>query len=216
VTKRYLPVLTGLALVLVVGVASGVWTQRWRRSSAMVEAAARLERCPTDIGDWTSEPMPVEAEALARLNAEGAWQRRYKNLRTKQELTVLLMVGPTGAMCKHRPEHCYAGAGFFIDEAAYRQEVNAGDGQKGVFWSARFTKYEAGTVQRVRVRYAWLAGDRWQAPDSPRWAFLGQPFLYKLYVIRELSPGTEHPEEDPSNAFLDLFVPALTKTLRPE
>jgi hypothetical protein len=213
--RRYVPVLAGLAVVLAAAAASGLWGQRWLRSQRLTEAAARLEACPNDLGDWTSADADLGADTLARTGATAAWLRRYTNRHTGQALTVLLMCGPTGAMCKHRPEHCYAGAGFHIDEAAFRQEANLGGGRKAALWNARFSKFEPGGNQRVRIRWSWLAGDRWLAPESPRLAFLGEPFLYKLYVIRELPPGTEHPEDDPTPAFLDLLLPALERALAP-
>jgi hypothetical protein len=83
-----------------------------------------------------------------------------------------------------------------------------------VLWSGRFTKLGPTGPERVRIHWSWLAGDRWLAPDSPRWTFLGQPFLSKLYVLRELPPGVERPEDDPTPAFLDLLVPALDRLLR--
>ena len=48
---------------------------------------------------------------------------------------------------------------------------------------------------KVRVYFTFNAGDGWSAPEDPRWAFAGKPYLLKLYLVEtavtDLSDNTD-------------------------
>jgi hypothetical protein len=212
---RTVGLLAGLAVVLGAGWVHGVWTQRWAKSADLEAAAARMARLPGDLDGWTAEPGEEDHEALAAAGAEGWWIRRYTHRRTGAHVDVVLLCGRGGRLCVHRPEHCYSGAGYEMTASPSRHRVAGTDGGPAAeLWSARFSKEDlAGTV-RLRIFWSWFAGGTWQAPDNPRWSLASLPALYKLYVIRELSPGpVRRPEDDPATAFVDVLVPALTRAL---
>ena len=60
------------------------------------------------------------------------------------------------------------------------------------------------------------AGGSWDAPDTPRVAFAGEPYLYKLYVTetRPYDPETEaEPAREATREFLAAFLPAAADAL---
>ena len=61
----------------------------------------------------------------------------------------------------------------------------------------------------LRVYYAWSTGHEWTAPDSPRFAFTGWPYLYKLQLSCNQAPGTYVARDDACRRFLKDFLPAL-------
>jgi hypothetical protein len=213
--KRFLPLLTGLGLVLAAGVVHSVWTQRWHQSAALGEAVARLDHPPGDLGPWTAHAVAVEPELLAGAGAAGGWACRYSN--RGQNVDVVLLCGRAGPMCAHRPEHCYPGSGYEMLAAPLRVTLPAQDDQPPApFWTARFEKREAGGGVQVRIFWSWYTGADWRVPDSPRWTFAGRPYLYKLYVVRELVTRPERLEDDPAYDLLRRLTPALGRTLRAE
>jgi hypothetical protein len=65
--------------------------------------------------------------------------------------------------------------------------------------------------------WAWNADGSWEASSSPRWQFRGAPFLYKLYVSRDINrqPGVA-PGADATAQFMREFLPVLDRTLFPK
>ena len=67
--KQPLPCITAAALLLTAGVLHGPWTERWRPSGALQQAAARLDNIPREIGDWHGEDIDADAEVFAQAGA---------------------------------------------------------------------------------------------------------------------------------------------------
>ena len=184
---RLLPALTALTLLVVTGVVHGVCTERWRPSDALEQAATRVASVPLEIGDWQGKNLDVDAEAFAQAGARSYWARTYTRPGGDSVL-VVLMCGRPGKMAVHTPEVCYGGAGYELFEAPAATVMrDPGGVERGVFWSARFSKQAGGSD--LRLYWAWGDGAEWQAPANPRWTFRGRPFLYKLYASHEISPG---------------------------
>jgi hypothetical protein len=173
---RPLPVLVTLAAIAGSGLLHGLQTSRWEPTLALDEAAARL-----DAVNW--------------------WMRRYS--KDRQSVTVILMCGRPGRMAVHTPEVCYQGAGYQISGSPARQPLYAGGPAAGdALWTARFVKQDADGMKYLRIFWAWTTAGTWQAPDNPRWTFRGEPFLYKLYVVRDSTGQQEAPANDPGLEFL--------------
>ncbi len=208
------PLLAGLALVLGTALVHGLWTQRWSKSADLAAAAARLDGLPDDLGEWKAEPGPEDREALADAGAEGWWLRRYTNQRTGAKVDVVLLCGPSGRMCVHRPENCYGGAGYELAASPARYTPTGADPGSAEFWTARFTREEVSDPVNLRIFWSWFADGAWHAPDNPRWALAHVPALYKLYVIHEEPPGPPVAvADDPAAQLLRLLLPALSRAL---
>jgi hypothetical protein len=67
----------------------------------------------------------------------------------------------------------------------------------------------------LEIYWAWNGGEGWAAPESPRFFFARFPVLYKLYVIREVSPREKRGKTDPYSEFLQDFLPELNRALTP-
>ncbi len=205
--RRALPLLTGLALLGAAAVVHGVWTGRWQGTRALEEAAARVPAVPLAFGDWQGEDRPPDDEAFRAAGAKTYWVRTYRDRRTGEGVTALLMCGPAGRMGVHTPEICYGAAGFDAG-GAVREEVGPAR-----FWTARFRKPGPAGDSALRIHWGWSAGGPWRAPENPRWAFFGEPFLYKLYVVRDVSADDEPADREASSRFLQALLPELRKTL---
>ena len=80
-------------------------------------------------------------------------------------------------------------------------------------WTAKFTK-KTGETTNLRLYWGWNARGEWEAAPAPRWQYRGEPFLYKLYVSRDISQQPNlAPQADASADFLRRFVPEMRKTL---
>ena len=156
-------------------------------SPELDEACARVVAVPYDIGDWKGAPLDTDDRTFQSAGAQRYWMRTYASDRLKTSLLVILMGGRAGKMSVHTPEICYRGAGFEMADSPapvdFKSELAD---ELGRFWTAKFSK-KAGVTTELKLYWAWNADGLWQAPDSPRWHFRGQPFLYKLYVSHDLT-----------------------------
>ncbi len=204
-------VLMALPLVLAYGIAEGIWTNRWQRSSDLERAAARLASVPLVVGDWQGEDLEMDARVAQKVEIDSYLQRRYVHQGSGEAVTVLIVCGRPGPISLHPPEVCYAGLGYFPVAGRTRTAVAAAPA-KADFWDLTVQRPDAFLKDRLRILYAWGTTGDWVAADNPRWQFARTPVLYKLYVVRHL-PAEEKSGEDPAVRFLEQFLPELHRCL---
>jgi hypothetical protein len=203
--SRYWPALAMLLLVVVSGLAHGLWTHRWTISSSLDEALTRLDRVPMDIGDWEGINFELDQRQLEIGQIDGYLARRYRNRQDGREVTVLLVCGLPGPIAVHTPDICYAGAGY--TPASFSFQEHAG------FKTAEFRKEGAILPESLRIYWSWSDGELWEAPDHPRHRFMTSMFLYKIYVIdRQLDEDRVH-AGDVCKEFIRVFLPELSKAI---
>lgn len=180
------------------------------------EACARVAQVPYDIGDWKGAPLDAEERTFQSAGAQRYWMRSYASARLKTSLLVILMGGRAGKMAVHTPEICYRGAGYEMADRPAPADFQSELGEPlGRFWTAKFSK-KAGVTTELKLYWGWNADGLWQAPDSPRWRFRGQPFLYKLYVSHDLT-GLSGASAGPGvvQDFARQFLPEARRALFP-
>jgi hypothetical protein len=213
---------TALALVLAYGAVEGIYSHRWQASTALEEAAARLDSVPRNVEEagevWEGTDREMDARQQKKAEITSYLLRDYRNKLTGETVSVMLVCGRAGPISVHPPEVCYAGQGFVAVGKRQRITLPVGGGDVQL-WESTFRKPDAAVPERLLIRYAWTAAGGWQAPDSARLKFAGLPALYKLYLIRQLPPeskDTKEPKEpasDPGERFLAVFLPQLQKYL---
>jgi hypothetical protein len=211
------PILIATAVVLLGGVVQGVWVDRWKTNHAPEEAAARLDRVALTIGDWTGRPLEFDTKAYVRAGIVGGLYRRYKNPRSGDAVTLLIVCGLPGPISVHTPEVCYAGAGYESTGARVQTAVPQGeDHLPSAFWKVRMRKLRSIAPELLEIHYGWSSTGAWSAPDrDPRFEFAGSSSLYKMYVVHQVSSTGASGETDPSLEFLRVLVPELRKSLFP-
>src|SRR5437588_7345237 len=209
---RPLPLIVALAVLVFAGFAHGLLTQRWHSSEALDTAVDRVRAVPLTAGGWQAAPLEVDAEAFQQARALGYWMRRYVNEGVPGSFTVILMCGRPGHMSVHTPDICYRGAGYEMVGEPVRENVAFGnEGSSAAFWTARFRQPTRAGGAELRIHWTWGFDGSWQAPASPRFAFRGASYLYKLYIVREMSPDGGRDELTPR--FVRQLLPELDKAL---
>ncbi len=209
--RRFFPAIVGLALVIVVGVVQGFWTDRWHVSEKVQRAADSLPRLPMNLGDWAGEtltPKGNDDQGLA-----GQLYRRYVNRKTGDVISVALVCGRPGPAAIHTPDVCYGASGFKVGK---RVEFTLKDTKIGGpaphFYSADMTHVTPTEEAKQRLYWTWRADGRWQVADDPRQSFANQPVLFKLYIARDIS-AVVPVNEDPCVELLRQMLPELEKVL---
>lgn len=200
VSSRTYAFAAALALLLLSGVLFHVLAGD---SAQLDEAAARVALVPLEVGPWRGHDEPADELGFEKTGAKGYWIRHYVHQETRASVLVILMCGRAGKMAVHTPEVCYSGAGYQMYDQPTATRI--ADEQ---FWSAQFDNKGG----RLRLHWAWNATGTWEASPSPRWQYRGAPYLYKLYVSREIAAGAKN---DATAEFLRDFAPVLKQTLFP-
>ncbi|MBY0228378.1 MAG: EpsI family protein [Gemmataceae bacterium] len=196
------------ALVVATGLLHGFWTDRWASSSDLVEAVERLKALPANVGEWEGKDL----ECKPGPGVAGCFQRTYANKRLGVSVVVALFNGRPGPVATHTPEVCYGANGYRVGaKKAVGLDSASGPAQ---FWTADAAKDKAGETQKLRLHWAWNAGDGWVASKDARDEFprLRHSVLHKLYVLRDLAQGSPAGPE-PSELFLKEFIPAMDAAL---
>lgn len=208
------PLLTAAVAVGALGVGHGVVTDRWGPSGQLERSVAALDRVPTTFGDWAPEDLRYDPEEMARVGVRAGFHRRYRNARTREAVSVLLICGRGGPLCVHTPEACYAGTGFQAVGVTAQKEVDLGEAGRHDFRVVRFAKPDGVVPAQLEIYLAWSRDGRtWTAPETPRATLARAPALYKLYVVREVSPNPRSAAADAARAFLDRALPELRRAL---
>jgi|SRR5579864_1414367 len=213
--RTYLPLLAFALLVLSAGTLFGLHSGRWRSSADLDEAVSRLNEVPATLGDWHGEARPFDAEDLKRSGIKGHSSYQYRNTLTGERVSLLIVCGPFGPISVHTPDICYDAAGYKAASAQNPKSITLDKGRTVSVWAQRFNAPTTSASQspQIEVNWVWNGGKGWMAPENSRWTFSGYPFLYKLYVVRDVSGSTADQKKDPTVSFLQVFLPELERIL---
>lgn len=208
----WIRVAAGLAVVLGAGLVHGDWTNRWRLSDELAETARRLDSLPMTIGDWTGTSGQLSEEELRVAGAKGYLLRLYRNVKTGENLSVMLLCGPPGNIVNHTPDVCYPGRGYVLEKPRPFRTA-AEDASGGADFLTAMANRSGNEPSTLRIFWSWNAGGGWRTPDAPFWTFATAPVLCKLYVVRETRGEVIAPEDDPGRKFLGELIPAIDRAV---
>lgn len=205
--KRWFAALLGSIALIACGIVHGYWTGRWSPPVDSAKAAERLDTIPLGLGEWDGEALEVKAGEAGK-GVAGFIKRRYVHRKTGATVELFLVCGQSGPVSIHSPDACYGASGFRLN-AQTRYEANSGDSM----WTMDATRTNATDETRLRVYWAWSDGSNWTASSNPRVQFARRPVLHKLYLVRELSGGSESRQSEPCEEFMQALLPVLKRTL---
>ena len=191
------------------GLVEGRLSNRWAKPVDLVAAGSKIDNVPEHFGDWDLQiARPLDRTVIDMLQCAGSTHRIYRNQKTGQVVSVLLIVGPPGPTSAHTPEICYSSRDYDRIEERHKFQVRGVQRPNDEFWEVRFRRNDLrGDV--LRVAYAWNSGEGWIAPDNPRFMFGRYPFLYKVQVAAVVMTEVDVSEGDPCRAFLRDILPEL-------
>ena len=101
---------------------------------------------------------------------------------------------------------------YDIEGKRARLDVGPSDAGGDQFWGVTFRSLDPASGI-LRVVYGWNGGDRWVAPDNPRFTLRASRALYKMQLAARLPTGADPRDHDPCADFLEAFLPILDKAL---
>jgi len=205
--------LSGLAMLLVAAVASAVLNDGLSDPAALSAAAGRLERIPSQIGSWTSTAATIDDRELRLAEISGFLRREYRHAEMGRVVTLTILCGAAGPMSVHPPTACFEGVGYSLISGPTVVGITDDSQQTISLKKASFRLQESSLSEVVRVFWGWSIDGEWDAPESPRMSYRGQPWLYKLYVVDRTYEAADDLAQ--SEAFLRDTLPEIRKALKP-
>jgi len=212
--KAYIPTFVAVGVLLVAGFVHSRTVDLDSSKELLQQASHRLGQVPGTLGDWSSENFEISERTLGQAEAAGYLSRRYVHRPTGSTVNVMILCGRPGPISVHPPTICFTGTGLrlFEDPKRYQKSDAAGE-PMAEFWLGDFSKPNAAVPENIRTFWTWSSDGNWEAPDHPRMKYAPSAILYKMYITRPMLRMGESLEEDVSVGFMDLFLPALNKTL---
>src|SRR5262249_7965539 len=96
--SRRIALLLALGILTASGLVHGFWSERWSQSTALQEAASRVDQVPLAVGDWKAQSVDSDPSVFFQAGARSYWTRAYTSARQKTSLYVILMCGRSGRM----------------------------------------------------------------------------------------------------------------------
>jgi hypothetical protein len=208
--RRYFSVISIVvvaALTLATGVIHGWMRNRWGPTADAQAAVRRLQGIPEQFGDWRCQATEkLDAASLKMLECHGYLVRRYVNQRSREIVSMFLLLGPAGPIAVHTPEICFPSHAYKSRSERQQVSINNSQGPADEFWALT---YQASNLRAdvLRVYYGWSTGSRWIAPADARFAFAGSAYLYKIQLSAGVPPGVNPETSDTARRFLADFVP---------
>jgi hypothetical protein len=200
------PVAVGILLFS--GLCHGYLTDRWGGGDRVADMNPVMEQIPLVIGDWEGT---VQEDYQAPPGYRGTWVRHYKNRRTGDRVTALLMCGLPGLVSVHTPDVCYGASGYQVEKPV-RESVSLEGADDAMFFASNMVKSKSAEQTSLRIYWAWSAAGAWTVADNPRLTFAGRQTLFKLYVLRDANEARPAPQ-DPCVQFLRAFLPEAQRVL---
>jgi len=212
---RIIPLLTASVFVVGSGVIHGLIIDRWGSSDDVSHAAASLKQVPAEIGNWKSQEFTISDTELKIGEIDGYLSRAYTNQEDGSMVNLMIVCGRPGPISVHTPDICFRGAGYQIVNQYERHHIPSTPetSETGDAFYADFTKPGSAVTSNLRVFWTWSDGRQFFAPDNPRLASAGMPFLYKIYLTRAIERVGDVPETDNCLSFFKLAMPVLQKSL---
>ena len=202
----------------IVLISAGVFqaSQSWGRTDAAVAEVvqAKLSAIPLSGKEWVGEDVDYDAKQLKQTQAIAHVHRVYKNAKTGEAISVLILAGDSREIGAHDPERCYDGAGYRpVGQRLRREMLDPTTAKESSYWSARFDTDTFPAVS-LQVNWAWTLDGIWMAAEEARTEFVGQSVLYKMYATRRLvALDNAQKTNDTTEQFFVEFLPAVRKAI---
>jgi hypothetical protein len=218
---RYLPIALGVVLIVGLTIVQARMTDRL--SGSNVSAAQRkvlLDNVPMNIGDWHGTNIDIDEKVRQTAGAEGAIQRKYRNVRTNEEVDLWLIVGHGRTVARHTPDVCYRSSGFTarsVENSVYPMVLE--DEKEVPFFTNTFFREDAQGRRLIRVFWTWFNSAKhgekvtWEIDTNPTWYFGNTRALFKMYFTSVMRDPMETAEKSPCLSFAREFLPVVEKAL---
>ncbi len=174
---------------------------------------AATQAIPETIGDWQqtgTRELGENAQSMLQCFTDEI--RVYENSQTGRQIQVALIFGPSGPVSVHTPDICYSSREYraLDDRQHVAPENQLLDDQ---FWAIDFEprSLEGGALKSI---YGWSTDGHWQAPEVSRFAYAGEPYLFKVEFAARGDSIEQLNEDESILDFVGQYCSLFRKQLR--
>ena len=201
----------GLSVLLLGAVVEATLHRNLDDPELQGRAASCISEIPADIGNWSSTLLEIDDREKRIAGIAGSVRREYRNQHSGQTVVLTVLNGSSGPMSVHPPTACFEGVGYTLIAGPSVADIRDDSGHAVTLNRAVFRQGDGAASEAVRVYWGWSTDGQWEAPANPRFAFRGEPNLFKVYVIDRTTGGAD--KNSPGEAFLREALPVIRRTL---
>jgi hypothetical protein len=219
----YLPIAAGVLIIVGLTYVQFEMTDRLSAPTVTAEQRAELlKNIPDKIGDWHGTNIAIDENVRQTAGAVGAVQRKYRNVRTNEEVDLWLIVGRGREVARHTPDVCYRSSGFTArsaENSPYFMEQD--DGTSVQFLTNTFYRDDITGRRLIRVFWTWYDSANakekdkivWEVHSNPTWYFGNTRALFKMYFTSAMRDPMETADKSPCLNFAREFLPVVNNAL---
>lgn len=175
-----------------------------------------LSELPRTLGSWHAEDgldSQLDPETLRIAGSSDHSIRVYKDSKTGETATLLLLYGAADSVFAHAPDVCYPSAGFqHVIPPIDRELTTSASPMPIAFRASYFTKKVAGLPLHLEVFCTFRHNGQWLPDVTSRWKmFRSHPAMFKIQIQRQTSGLTT--EDSPIESLLRVTVEAIERQL---
>jgi hypothetical protein len=178
---------------LLLGISGGVRFWRDLKFSTLAKenttSPFSLKELPRTLEDWYAPPeldSKLDPEIARLAGSSDHIIRIYKNKKTDEQVTALVLYGLANSVFGHTPEVCYPAAGYQQSVASANHEFSVPDSlTKVIYRSAAFIRGTGaiGQYEEAGVCYTFLHNGEWLPELASRWkSFRYHPAIFKIQL----------------------------------
>jgi Protein of unknown function (DUF3485) len=183
---------------MLLGISGGVRYWRELKFSTLAQESATcpfpLEDLPRDFKDWTSvkeNDSQLDPQIARIAGSSDHIIRTYKNKKTGEPVTALVLYGLATSVFAHTPEVCFPTVGYKRSRPSADQQFSIPDSTTpGKYRWAFFTKSVGGigSYEEEEVYYTFLHHGEWLPELLSRWkSFRYHPAMFKIQLQHHAS-----------------------------
>ncbi len=154
-----------------------------------------LAELPTVVGSWAAVPGvkgELDPEIVKLAGASEHWVRVYRDEKTGEDATVIVLYGKATSVFSHTPKVCYPAKSFKMVQTPVVKPLPLRDSAPGHYEQAVYTKKISGLSRFMEASHTFLHNHEWTPDVASRWKmFRSYPGMFKIQIDRPTSFGTE-------------------------
>jgi hypothetical protein len=194
------------------------WREQQFRTLARDSATCPfpLNELPRSSGTWSAQEgkdSQLDPQISQLAGSSDHFIREYKDTKTGETATVLVLYGSADSVFGHNPDICYPSVGFQHVIPPLDRGLTTSTSEKPVtFRASYFTKLVAGVPQYVEVFCTFLHNGQWLPDVASRWKmFRSHPGMFKIQIQRQTAGLTT--EDSPIESLLRVTVDEIERRL---
>ena len=206
---------------LLLGISGGIRLWRELQFASLAAGSSlppfRLEELPRDLGNWQSvreKDSQLDPQVALIAGSSDNIIRTYVDRKSDEQVSALIIYGPSQQVFAHTPDACYPSAGYQLVRGPVDRELHVPGLKATVHYRwAIYMKRVGGIGQYVEAYHCFYYNGEWIPDAADRWkSFRYHPSMFKVQLSRDVT-GLSDEVHAPSESILGDFIREISDRL---